>query len=329
MAQEAVLILKRSKQSPPEAAPPRLPSVALVLRYISRVISRRHGITCVVLFACTKAALGQVVLPASTPIEIRLTARVSTRSSKTETPVHAILSAPVMLGNSIVLPLGSRAEGKVVHVTRVGLGIVHEKSSIAVQMERIILPDGTQVAFEAKVAQIEDSREVIDKRSRVSGVRSTSTLSHKVAGAMGALSFSNPIALIFTTAASASLLRFSDPEISLPANTELVLLTTEPISLRTTEQPATHALADSPPSRRELMSLVRRQPFRTETDRGHVPSDLTNLMFVGDGQALLRAFSAASWLQVDSLDAASTYRTIRSFSEQQAYRTAPMSTLLL
>ncbi len=275
------------------------------------------------------AGAQQRVIPADTPVEIRLTERVSTQHSKKGTAFHAILAAPVVLGDEVVLPLGSRVDGTVMHVNGVGLGLGHETSSIGLTMEQVTLPDGTRVPLRAKVAQIENSREVINKQGRIAGVRSTSTLSHRASGVVGTLAFSNPVALIFTTASSASLLRFSDPEISLPANAELVLVTTEAVEVGAVETAGTPVLAETPAARAALRRLVREQPFRTVTDPKHVPSDLTNLMFVGDGAALLRAFAAAGWMEVDSLDARSTYRTIRSVSEQQGYRTAPMSTLLL
>jgi opacity protein-like surface antigen len=274
-------------------------------------------------------AFSQTVIPANTPIEIRLMERVSTQRSREGTPVRAILAAPVLSGDSILLPLGSQVEGKVVHVNSVHFGFTHETSSIGIQMERVVLPDGSSVALSAKVAQIENSREVINKQGRIAGVRSTSTLSHKTSGAIGTLAFGNPIALIFTTASSASLLRFSDPEISLPANAELVLLTTQPITVGKDAIDTTPSLTESQGSQQALNQLVRKQPFRTVTDGKHLPSDMTNLMLIGEGAAILRAFQAAGWMEVDSLTATSTYSTIRSVSEQQAYHTAPMSTLLL
>jgi len=290
----------------------------------------RRLLSSVLALGFTWSMRAQTVIPADTPIEIRLTERISTQASRKGDLVHAILAAPVLVRNEVVLPLGSQVEGRVVHIHRVRLGVRHETSSLGLEMERVVLANGTTIPLAARVAQVQNSREVVDKHSRIAGVRSTSTLSHKTAGAVGTLAFSNPIALIFSTASSASLLRFSDPEISLPADTELILLTTRPIALSDiASQSETPVLAADQDSEQALAGLVRRQPFRTVTDSKHVPSDMTNLMLVGDEKAILRAFAAAGWLHVDSLDASSTYRTVRSLSEEQAYRTAPMSTLLL
>lgn len=273
--------------------------------------------------------MAQVVLPAKTALEIRLTERVGTHTSKEGSVVRAVLAAPVLDGDRVVLPLGSAVEGRVVHLNSVGLGLRHETSSIGLAMERITLPDGTVVPIAAKVAQIENSREVVRKDGRIAGVRSTSTLSHKASGAVGTLALSNPVALVFTTASSASLLRFSDPEISLPANAELILLTTEPLQVGVGVEPTMAPVAGDDAAKAKLQAMIRTQPFRTMTSPKPVPSDMTNLMFLGSSDALMRAFAAAGWMEVDALTATSTYQTIRSVSEQEAYHRAPMSLLTL
>ncbi len=75
--------------------------------------------------------------------------------------------------------------------------------------------------------------------------------------------------------------------------------------------------------------MVRKLPFRTYTDNTNVPSDLTNLVFIGSAGAIERAFAASGWEPVDELTAQTTYATVRSIAENQGYNRAPMSTLLL
>jgi len=269
------------------------------------------------------------LLPAGTTMEIRLTRRIATQQDREGGAVQAVLSAPVMIGNRVVLPLGSTILGTVIKVQSVRFGLVHETAALGLRMDRAILPDATTLKISARVVQLENSREVVGKSGDIQGVRATSTMSHRTAGAIGTLAFSNPIALIFTTASSASLLRFSDPEISLPANAELMLQLTAPLEVVGSDAPETATVADTPAQQQDLRTLVRHQAFRTETDRSHIPSDMTNLMFIGQSEAILRAFTAAGWMQVQVLDAASAYRTVRAISEAQAYQAAPMSTLLL
>ena len=283
----------------------------------------------VVLYLSSQAS-AQSVIPAGTPLEVRLTAPLSTQQSKKGAQVQAILAAPLMLGGRVLAPLGSALQGEVTKVDRVGIGVVHEASSIALRLDRLLLTDGTSIPLSSKVAQIENSRERVDRKGSIRGVRSTSTLSHKVAGGIGTLALSNPVALLFVTASAASLLRFSDPEITLPVGTELILVATTPLQIPTDQGfPLVAPLSRTADDQRSLLALLRTQPYRTETSPKHVPSDITNLVLVGSEQSLLKALEASGWNEVDSLDAGSTYRTVRSISESQAYRTAPMSTLLL
>ena len=122
------------------------------------------------------------------------------------------------------------------------------------------------------------------------------------------------------------MLRFSEPEISLPAGSELIAELTAPIVLPKDEPTLVPPIATTPAEKEKLSQLAEQLPFRTVTDKSHAPSDITNLIFIGSADAVKRAFAAADWVQVDSVTAESTYSTIRSVAENQGYKTAPMST---
>ena len=115
-------------------------------------------------------------IPANTPIEIRLVRRISTKKSKKRTPVEAILIAPVLSGDHILLPIGSKVLGTITDLDSVRLGFYREIASIAIKMDRIVLPDGTSIPLAARVVEVENSRETVNKSGRIRGVRSTSTL---------------------------------------------------------------------------------------------------------------------------------------------------------
>jgi len=117
--------------------------------------------------------------------------------------------------------------------------------------------------------------ESVDAQGRVQGIRSTATLSNRASGALGSLAFGDPIAAIFTTAASASVLRFSEPEISLPAGTELIAELTAPIVLPKAAPILVPPIAGTASERTHLGHLVEELPFRTYTNKGHIPSDVT------------------------------------------------------
>ena len=266
---------------------------------------------------------------AGTRLEIRLQQPISSYSTEKGTKITGVLIAPVTEGGDMLLPLGTTVEGSIVAARRVGLGVVHETARIELQFDRVVLSDGITVPLQCRLLEVENARESVDKQGRIQGIRSTSTLSNRASGLLGSLAFGDPIAAIFTTAASASVLRFSEPEISLPIGTELIAELTAPIVLPRAEPTFVPQIANSPAQKEKLAQLVEQLPFRTQTDKSNIPSDLTNLILIGSAGAVQRAFAASDWVQVDSLTAESTYATIRSVAENQGYRSAPMSTLLL
>jgi opacity protein-like surface antigen len=288
------------------------------------------------LLQCCFAALAFAGLHASaesvsvgTKLEIRLQQPISSYATEKGTKISGVLVAPLTEGGEMLLPLGTTVEGSVVAVRKVGLGVVHETARLELRFDRVVLSNGESVPLQCRISEVENARETVDAQGRIQGIRSTATLSNRASGVVGSLAFGDPIAAIFTTAASASILRFSEPEISLPAGTELIAELIAPIVLPKTEPIHVPPIATTPEEKEELSKLVEELPFRTYTDKGHIPSDITNLIFIGSADEVERAFAASDWVQVDSLTAESTYATIRSVAENQGYKSAPMSTLLL
>ncbi len=272
---------------------------------------------------------GAETIPAGTVIEIRLEQPISSYATHKGAKISGILIAPLAEGGRLVLPLGTTVEGSVVEVRRVGIGLVHETARIELRFDRIILSKGTIIPLECRVTQVENARESVDAQGHIQGIRSTATLSNRASGVIGSLAFGDPIAAIFTTTASASVLRFSEPEISLPVGAELIAKITAPLQIPTETIQVIPPVAQSAAEKEDLNRLVQELPFRTYTDKSEVPSDITNLVFIGSAKALEHAFADSGWVQVDPLTAESTYATIRSVAENQGYHAAPMSILLL
>jgi opacity protein-like surface antigen len=268
-------------------------------------------------------------VPVGTMLEIRIQQPISSYATHQGTKISGVLIAPLTEGGEMLLPLGTTVEGSVTSVRKVGLGVVHETAQLQLQFDHVVLSDGETVPLQCRVKEVENARESVDAQGHIKGIRSTATLSNRASGIVGSLAFGDPIAAIFTTAASASVLRFSEPEISLPAGTELIAVLTAPINLPKTDPILVPPIAATPAEKKDLSQLVEALPFRTYTSKGHIPSDITNLIYIGSAGAVQRAFAASDWVQVDSLTAESTYATIRSVAENQGYKSAPMSTLLL
>jgi hypothetical protein len=238
--------------------------------------------------------------------------------------------SPVNEGGKILVPLGTTIDGSVLEIRKVGLGFAHETAEIDLKFDHLILSNGQSIPIECRIIEVENARESINKKGRIQGIRSTSTMSSRASGVVGTLAFGDPIAIIFTTAGSASVLRFSEPEIMLPAGTELKAELTAPLALPVEKVESVPPIVTTEQGKQALSSMVHQLHFRTFTEgRKEIPSDLTNLVFIGSAGALQHAFAAADWSIVDSLTAETTYSTIRSIAENQGYRSAPMSTLML
>ncbi len=269
-------------------------------------------------------------IPAGATLEVRLEQPVSSYSTPKGEAVSCLLIAPVSQDGKVLLPMGITLKGSVVAVRKVGLGVVHETAQIDLVLQAMVLADGTTVPLHSQVTQVENARESVDKEGRIQGIRSTSTLSHRASGTVGMLALGDPIAAVFTVAASSAVLRFSEPEILLPTGTELTAKLTAPIEIPVQHIYPTPTVTNTAAEAAQLRDVVRKMPFRTVTDgTPQVPSDLTNLMFIGSAGAIERAFAASGWEPVDELNAQTTYSTVRAIAENQGYRRAPMSTLLL
>lgn len=283
---------------------------------------------CVALAACLAGLTSWAnaeTLPAGTQIQIRLRQTLSSFGSHTNDEVRALVIAPVAVAGKIVIPLGAELQGTVFDVRRVGMGFARESAWIQVTLDSIRMPDGRQIPVTGRVASVDNSREIVDAKDHIQGIRATASFSSVISGlAVSATAF-DPMLLAWGLASSLATFRIPESEIIFPTGTEMHYALTAPLELSETYPPAVPTLPDSP----QLNSVIRDLPYRTTTQTTNIPSDLTNLVFLGSEDAVRNAFDAAGWAQTDALNARSTYGTMRSIMENQGYREAPMSTLLL
>jgi hypothetical protein len=267
--------------------------------------------------------------PAGSVLDIRIQQSISSYVSKKGTEVRGVLVAPVRRGDRIVLPMGTRVFGSLLDVQRVGVGLVRETASVQIDFNRIELPGSRVVPIKSRLMEVDNARERVDSKGRIRGIRATGTIAHRASGFVASFAAFDPIALAFTMASMSSLLRFSEPEIYLPAGAEFLVRLEEPVGVEETFESSIPAVAGSPAQRALLRAAVRKLPFRTSSMKSGAPSDITNLLFAGRRAALERAFASAGWVRADVLSAGTAYRALRSWTENQGYGAAHMSTLLL
>ncbi len=269
------------------------------------------------------------MVPAGTRLQIRLRQTLSSYGTKQDTPVQVEVIAPVQVNGRTLLPMRTVLSGRVRDVRKVGLGFSRETAMLDLEFNRLQVPGQPEQPLSGKVVRVDDAREQVDDAGRIRGIRATATFSSTLSGlAVGAAAF-DPMALLFALSSSLSIFRLPDSSIILPAGSELQFETTAPVTVAA-EAPAQYPpLPGGAQDRGSLTELIRSLPFRTATEGDGAPSDLTSLLYLGSQDAVERAFLAAGWVRSDRLDGRSTYGVMRSIIENQGYRAAPMSVLLL
>ncbi len=271
----------------------------------------------------------EVVVPAGTVLELRLRQTLSSYGSEAGSEVVAETIAPVLEGERVVLPMRTRLKGRIAEVRRVGLGFSRETARLHLVFDEMEAPGRGAVRVVGRVTQVDNARERVDAEGRIRGIRATDTWASVIAGFAIAAASADPMSLAFGLSSSLSVFRLPDSSIVLPAGSELRWRLEEAVRMQGEFAPAYREMLSEAAERAEVGELARGLAFRTATEKEKEPSDITSLLYVGTREAVERAFAAAGWVRSDALDGKSTYGVMRSLIENQGYRAAPMSVLLL
>ena len=268
-------------------------------------------------------------VPATTRLSVRLVQPLESQNVKKGGPVGAVLISPAEVDNKIYLPQGSQFNGTVTDGHGVGWGLKHETAALTIEFTEATLPDGRRVHLHSRLYQVDNSKEKVDEKGDIHGVRSTGTLGHSAESKIASVANFDPVAYLFATSASTAALGFAEPEILYPAGTELTIELEAPLITEKTYNKRIPEIATTQEQQNQLAQFVLNLPFRTKTQAGNKDSDVTNLIFIGPEAGLRRAFEAAGWQPADQLTAATTFSTMKTLAGNQTYRQAPMSMLLL
>jgi len=263
-------------------------------------------------------------IPAGTVLQIRLKQTVSSYVMKAGTPVLAEVIAPVEVKGKTLLPFRTELIGYVKEARRVGLGFSRETALLHLEFDQIQFPGKEARPIAGMVSRLDDARERVDTQGRIRGIRATDTFSSMLAGFAVSAGAFDPMALIFALASSLSVFRLPDSSVVLPTGTEMRFRVGADLKVET-------AFGEQYPELRVsgLDRMVKELPFRAATQTDNTPFDLMSLMYLGSQEAIERAFEAAGWVRSDKLDGKSSYGVMRSIVENQGYKTAPMSVLVL
>ena len=277
-----------------------------------------------------RASLTKVVgVPAGSRLVVRLLQSLSSHTAKEGMPIEVVLISPIVVDGKVLIPPSSKLKGTVTNVQAVGMAVVHETAKLTLKFEQLELPDGTTRTLHSRLRQVDNSREKVDMTGTIHGIRTTGTLGYSATSMLASVTAVDPVAYLFTSVTASAVLGFTEAEIMYPAGTELQVELTAPLITSEVFPFAIPVISRTETERQEMRKLVRSLPFRTATQAGNKPSDLTNLAFLGPVDGVRRAFQAAGWVNVDQLTAASTFQTLKSIAGDEGYSEAPMSTLLL
>src|SRR5258705_3479890 len=118
-------------------------------------------------------------VPPGSLLHIRLTNPVGTYASRAGDPISAVLIAPLLAVEEIILPAGSLVVGKLKSVQRVGLGFIHELAALDFEFAGITTPDGETLTFSSRVQEVDTGRELVTPQGSIRGWRTTGSLSYR------------------------------------------------------------------------------------------------------------------------------------------------------
>ena len=267
--------------------------------------------------------------PVGTELHVRLVTPVGSYASKAGNPVSAVLIAPVTVDDQTILPEGSLLSGSVQRVAKIGFGILHETATLVLSFNEVTLPGGETFPLSTRLTDVDNSRERVIPDGSIRGVRSTASISYRFSGYIRTALMWEVHARIALWAIKTLLVQVPEPEIYYPSGVELTLALSEPAYGKPQPESAEPAGRLSEKARDVLEPMVDDMPVRTRAQNSNRESDLVNLMFIGSGEEISRAFSAAGWTQASLVSMRSRFLGVRAVIEGRGYRAAPMSMQLV
>lgn len=261
-------------------------------------------------------------IPPGTDIQIRLTTTVASNSSWAGDPVEAVVTAPVVRANRIVVNAGSKMQGSVLYAARATNKF--EQAELAVDFANLVDSDGTKTRLATRLIEVDNARETV-QAGRIVGISFPHSTLTKISWGLRLVGRANPVLGAVLEAATFGFGKTYKREIVYEPGVEMRIRVTIPEKLSRIP-PALPWPAIIPSA--DLVQLVNAQPVRVETAH-NIPSDITNVMFLGPREKIEAAFEAAGWSEATKLGVKSGLRTFAAIAQNKGYHEAPFSLLLL
>jgi len=269
------------------------------------------------LFAALAFSASGAQIPAGTEISVRLMEKVATEVT-TPQKLRAVVIAPVLIDGKIVMAAGTELTGTLSDVKAAADG---QRAQMRFSF--------TQVS--AVVASLDNSRETVAQDGLILGIDASKTYSSRIEEGISKLQSNDRLAGlagIIQTAKQTLKVEDANPNIDFDPGVELTIRLTKPLDWHGPLNGPESALRPFP-NESSLPALVNRQPFRTVSENPQRPSDITNIMFIGDEAQIRAAFTRAGWSIAEGLTVKSKLETARALIADRGYKEGPMSVLLL
>jgi hypothetical protein len=224
-------------------------------------------------------------------------------------------------------PQGSTLFGSVESAEPFGLGLKQITARIRYQFHTLRLPNGDTIPIQTELLEVETAKERVDVDGTVRGIHPAASLSSSLALFTVPLLFVAPTVGAPVWGIKSMVAPSANPEIYFPAGTELILRLTAPIEVRASAGKPVGITSFSPDEVSEVRQLLKGSAQRARM--GTRPSDLVNLLFLGSGEEMARAFHAAGWSRAERKSPMSLYRMYHALTRRIGYKRAPMNTLTL
>ena len=263
-------------------------------------------------------------IPAGTKLELRLTSKVNSATARARDAFQAVVIAPVVAGDSIVLGTGTKVAGHIKEVKPAEAA--DQQTTLDLSFDRLEDSKGAGVTIDAKLTAVDNARETVDKDGRILGIVASKTGSARLDQGINKVAEKYPGLAELLGTAKKSIVGETDASINYPPGVEMTIELTKPLDwIGEVKVPS---VAPIPPTA-DLARLVNSEPYLTRAEKPPKPSDITNLMFLASEDELTRAFEGAGWSQAKQLNGESKLETFRAMVEDRGYKEAPVSTLLL
>lgn len=265
-----------------------------------------------------------IVIPEGTPLHVRLRTEVSSLSHP-GSAVEAVATEAVMVNGQEVVPSGAVVRGVVVDAQRKAKP---DGRAVLQLLFSEIVSNGAAVPIQATVTAVDNARESVDAEGVIHGLEPMRARPGKVEDVLILAAHAHPVVLATMEATKLVLAHLLRPEIDYKPGVDMTVALSAPADMDAPLARPPRAPIELLPVSPGLVALVTAQPLHTTASNGQ-PSDMTNLLFVGEEERLRAAFTAAGWLPALATTFKTEAATFFAVCEHHSYGEAPVSILLL